>query len=162
MKSLLFFLPLLIFLLILPGIYAQSIGISPASLEFDLIKDEEAQRQVAIYSNGQESFTAESSLAGITISPGSGIIDGEKKLIVKANAKAPGQYKGQITIRFDGNEGSGIGLNTGAMVKVLMNVMEKEKKNEKENQASVIKGMSITSGIVLVGLAGYFALRNQP
>ena len=33
---------------------------------------------------------------------------------------------------------------------------------KKESNTSMITGVSISSGIVLVGLAGYFAWKNQP
>ena len=152
---------LLLILLILPEAYAQGIGVSPAVLEFDLAEGDNAERQITIYSNANEEFVAEPSPDFVAINPGSGTVNGEKKLIVRASGKKPGEHNGQIAIQFTGN-GGGMRLNTGAVVKVLMNVKERETEKETENQTSVIKGMSITSGIVLVGLAGYFAWRNQP
>src|SRR3989338_2945881 len=147
---------LLLILLILPEAYAQGIGVSPAVLEFDLAEGYNAERQITIYSNANEEFVAEPSPDFVAINPGSGTVNGEKKLIVRASGKKPGEHNGQIAIQFTGN-GGGMRLNTGAVVKVLMNVKERETEKETENQTSVIKGMSITSGIVLVGLAGYFA-----
>lgn len=146
-----------LFLLILPDVYAQGIGISPAQLEFDLQEGEVAERQIIIYSNSpaQENFVAKTDLEGLTIHPDTGFINQEKKLIVSVRGRKPGKRDGYITLQFKG-DGRGMRINTGAMVKVLMNV------REKESQISVVKGVTITSGIVLVGLASYFAWKNQP
>ncbi len=149
---------LFLFLLTLPGVAAQGIGISPATIEFDIHEGEYAERQVKVYTGGgeMESFAAETDIDGVAVVPGSGTVDGEKRIILRAYGKKPGRYEGKITVKFDNGEANGMRINPGAMVRVVMNV------REEQGEISPIKGLSITSGIVLVGLAGYFAWKKQP
>lgn len=145
---------------------AAGFGVSPSSLEFTVEKGTEVSRQLIIYNTGRAAeFEAESSnLELVMVYPSSGIIDegGTATITVTATGKTAGTKKEEINVRISGlSELSGngdkeVGISLGAGIPVKVIVV-----NSASVAANAFVGVMLAMGIVLFGLAAYYASRKK-
>lgn len=143
MKAVLLFI---IFLLFIPSVNAQGIGVSPNKIEINTIKGEEVEKQIIIFnpSNEKADFVIEASnwfsfsQKELSIDPYE-----KRKVLVKIKPEKIGQFEETINIMLKPNNSKGLAINLGATVKA---------KIKSETRTNFLVGASLSASIVCLGL----------
>lgn len=142
------------------AVIATGFGVSPSSLDFTVEEGSESSRQLIIYNTGKESgFNVESSSPeAVRVFPSGGTLPegGTALVTVTAFGKKAGSSESEITVSVNSHDNGRVGIALGAAVAVKLNVVKGSALS-----ASAFVGMLLSAGIVLFGVAAYYALRKK-
>ncbi len=135
-------------------------GVSPSTLDFIVEEGSESSRQLIIYNTGKESeFNAGSSSPEVVqVFPSRGTLPegGQVLATVTAFGEKVGTSKNEVMVSVNSHENGKVGVELGAAVAVNINVIKSSALS-----ANAFVGMLLSTGIVLFGIAAYYASRKK-
>lgn len=153
---------LILFLILIDVVAAQSIGISPGSIEINGKEGDIIKKSFIVINPEKEDIEFKIIFGdNINVHPKEGYIKAENDKEIKLDIKLIeiGNYEDKIIIKSKNHKNKeSVSIDSGIALKLKMNVKEKIK----EKEVDKVGGIIIVFTIIFLGLLIYFKLKPKP